>query len=264
MPFRIAVVQFKIAHLDPEKNFRRIEDFIRKAKQQRADVVVFPEDCITGSIFGDLSKLDRGEVLPRFQKLAKAYGIDIVTGSCMRETPQGNYNTGFYVDAKGKVLAAYDKTHLYPSEVRFLKPGNGAHVFKTRHGKAAIVICWDMLFPGLFADLKKQGVEIIYCPSYWYQEIAQGIPGHHPQSESRLLDALCLARSVEANAAMVYANAAGSQTYPNGEKDTLIGHSQIVLPGTDVLKRLQHSREGIFVQEVDLHILKHVKKVYHG
>lgn len=264
MPFRIAVVQFKIAHLQPEKNFRRIERFIQKAKQKQANVIVFPEDCITGSIFGDLSKLDRGEVQPRFQKLAKAYGIDIVTGSCMRQTTKGNFNTSFYIDARGKVLMEYDKTHLYPSEHRFLKSGLGSKVFKTAYGKAALVICWDMLFPDLFADLKQQGVEIIYCPSYWYQEIAETIPGHHPKSESRLLDALCLARAVETNAMMVYANAAEIQKYTDGSQDSLIGHSQIVLPGKDAIKRLMHCRETMFVEEINLAVLKQTKKVYHG
>jgi predicted amidohydrolase len=57
MSVQIAVVQFKITHLQPELNCQRIESFVEKAKERQAQVIVFPEDCMTGSIFGDVSRL---------------------------------------------------------------------------------------------------------------------------------------------------------------------------------------------------------------
>jgi omega-amidase len=264
MSFRIAVVQFKIAHLEPEKNFKRMEEFVRLAKDKNAQVVVFPEDCVTGSIFGDLSKLDREQTTcKRFQELAKKYQIDIVTGSCMEGTPEGNFNTSYYINAQGIVLAQYRKNHLYPSECSFLKPGTDAPVFETAYGKAGIVICWDVLFPEIFQRMKAQGVQIIYCPSYWYSEIAESMAPHNPRSEEQQMDAMCLVRSLETNAIMVYANAAGEERYTNGTKDTLIGHSQIVMPVLGPLKRLNHHREQMFIQEVNSSFLEESKKIYH-
>jgi predicted amidohydrolase len=46
---RIAVVQFEIAQQDTPKNLERIEMFVRQAAEQKANVVVFPEDCVTPS-----------------------------------------------------------------------------------------------------------------------------------------------------------------------------------------------------------------------
>ncbi|MEK7632261.1 MAG: carbon-nitrogen hydrolase family protein [Patescibacteria group bacterium] len=260
---RIAVVQFRITHLDTEANFTRIEEFIQRAKSDLADVVVFPEDCITASIFGDLTKLDTDRtVRDRFRSLAKKYAIDIVTGSVMEKTEEGNFNTSYYIDFEGNVLGTYRKNHLYPAEYRFLNPGTDAPVFETRFGRAGIVICWDVLFPEIFERIRKQGVQIVYCPSYWYREIAESMAEYNPRSEEQLLDALCIARSVETNAALVYCNAAGVMTFPNGSTDTLIGHSQIVMPVLGAIERAEHNEESMITQSIDLTLLDGSARIY--
>lgn len=265
MSCRIALVQFQIAHLERGVNAERIERFIQQAVAQQAQVIVFPEDCMTGSIFGDLSRLDTtGETRSLFQKLAETYRIDIVTGSVMEGGKEGNFNTSYYIDAQGTVLARYRKNHLYPSEYRFLQPGHEVPVFDTAYGKAGIVICWDMLFPEIFERLKAQGVQLIYCPSYWYREIAESMSQINPLSEEQQMDALCVVRSIETNAAVVYVNAAGEQVYSNGSKDTLIGHSQVTMPVFGALCKLDHHDEELIVQDVDLAYLAQSAKIYHA
>lgn len=260
---RLAIVQFTIAHQERETNFKRIELFIESAAQQKANVIVFPEDCITGSIFGDLTKLDRTHAnRDAFCALAKKYHIDIVTGSSMEAVPEGNFNTSYYINAQGEVLGTYRKNHLHPSEYSFLSPGTEAPVFQTAYGKAGIVICWDMLFPEIFERMKRQGVEIIYCPSYWYREIAQSMAEYNPESEEQLLDALCLTRAVEANAVLVYCNAAGVMKNPNGTVDTLIGHSQAVMPVLGGIKRQTTNEERMLVVKLDLGLLKKFGEIY--
>ncbi len=263
MSIRIAIVQFHITHLDPEKNFQRIEQFMKQASDDGTNIVVFPEDCITGSIFGDLSKLDRGQSNKmRFQTLAKKYQIDVVTGSSMEGTDEGNFNTSYYINAQGETLGMYRKNHLYPSEHTFLSPGTEAPIFETAYGKVGIVICWDMLFPEIFQRLKAQGVQMIFCPSYWYQEIADPMTSLNPCSESQLLDALCLTRAVEANAALIYCNAAGVMTNPDGSIDTLIGHSQVVMPAIGPLQRIDGNNERLLITDLDLSHLIETEKIY--
>lgn len=265
MKVRIAVVQFKIAHQNPPKNQKRIERFIAKAARKKADAVVLPEDCIMGSIFGDLLKIDTtGAARAFFVEMAKKYHIDIVTGTRMERSPEGDLSMSYYINARGEILGSYAKNHLYPSERAFLKPGTEAPVFQTAFGKAAIVICWDMLFPEIFERIKKQGAEIIYCPSYWSREIPHAMPVRDKLSEERLLDALCITRAMETNTVLVYANAAGVQKYKDGSIDTLIGHSQVVMPALGAIKRLNHHREAMFIQEVDTDLLAHSAKIYHA
>lgn len=265
MKLTVAVIQFEITQGSPETNWEHIEQYIVQAAEEQAQVVVFPEDCITGSIFGDLTKLDTTQAaLKRWQELAVKYRVDIATGSVMEGTPEGNFNTSYYVDFKGEVLGQYRKNHLYHSESSFLSPGTEAKVFETQFGKAAIVICWDMLFPELFESLRSQGVQIIYCPSYWYREIAGAMGKENDRSEEQLIDALCLTRAVETNAAMIYCNAAGTAKYENGSVDTLIGHSQVVMPVLGTLHKLRHHHEKSFIQTIDLNDLRKTMKVYRG
>lgn len=260
---RIAILQFKITHLDQAKNMERIEQFIQDAVHTRAQVIVLPEDCVTGSLFGDLTKLDKNHVnREAFRVLAQKYGIDIVTGSSMEGTADGNFNTSYYINSEGEVLGTYRKNHLYPSEYSFLNPGTHAPVFETRYGKAGIVICWDMLFPEIFERMRRQGVEIIYCPSYWYREIAESMAEQNPESEEQLLDALCVARSVEVNAALIYCNAAGVMENPNGTKDTLIGHSQAVMPVLGHVARQTDNTEALLIVDLDLGLLKKSAEIY--
>lgn len=261
--FNIAIVQFSIVHLQPKTNIARIEQFIQKAKAQDSQVIIFPEDCMTSSIFGDLSYLERENIfLHQFQDLAQKYKIDIVTGSWMKETPTGAVSSSSYINSSGEVLGTYHKNHLYLSETKFLNPGTEVCVFDTAYGKAGIIICWDIMFPEIFERMKKLGVQIVYCPSYWFKEIAGEGLKYNPNCEEQHLDALCLARAVENNIVFVYANAAGVMTFPNGSTDTLVGHSQIAIPIAGAVAKMDNNEESMIVQKVDMSFLEIAGREY--
>jgi predicted amidohydrolase len=50
MKVKIAVVQFEINQYKPDYNLMRAEKFIAQAADSKADIIVFPEDFITGPI----------------------------------------------------------------------------------------------------------------------------------------------------------------------------------------------------------------------
>ncbi len=261
--FNLALVQFFTVHLRSDINLARAEQFIQKAKEQNAQVIVFPEDFMTSSIFGDLRYLDRNDNFrSKFQTLAQKYQIDIVTGSWMEERPTGNVNRSGYINKNGEILGVYDKNHLYLSEGNFLKPGTEVSVFDTEFGRAGIIICWDILFPEIFERMKQLGVQIVYCPSYWYKEIAGVGLKYNVNAEEQHLDAVCLTRAVENNILFVYANAAGVMNFPNGSIDTLVGHSQICLPMAGTIAKMDHNNEEMIVQKIDLSFLEMAEKQY--
>lgn len=271
MKIKIAVVQLEIVQLKPEKNLKRIETFIKKAKTKKAQVIVFPEDCITGAIEdevtgvkGDYKKwLDKSQTIKKaFQKLAKKYQIDIVSGSCTELVKKHIFNTSYYINAKGKILGTYHKNNLYKSERPFITPGKAVCVFKTAWGKAGIVICWDIMFPEIFQKLVRAGVRLIYCPSYWFRGISEETDKYNHREQEQQIDALCIARALETESVFVYTNAAGTAYYQNGTKDILIGHSQITMPILEVVKKIKNNRENMFVQEIDLALLDKAEKVY--
>ncbi|MFA6132097.1 MAG: carbon-nitrogen hydrolase family protein [Patescibacteria group bacterium] len=273
MKIKIAVVQFKIAQLDPQKNYQRLEQFVKKAQAKKAQIVVFPEDCISGSIEdcatgeknGFKKWLDTdGQTKKFFQGLAVKYNIDIVSGSNTELVGKKIFNTTYYIDSQGKILGQYRKNHLYKTERSFITAGNKTSVFKTAWGKVGLAICWDITFADIFKKMSKAGVKMIFCPSYWWRGISEDAYTLNRRYQEKAIDALCLTRAFETKSVFVYANAAGKAVYKNKTSDVLIGHSQITMPILGVVKKLNHNWESMFIQEVDLGLLDKAKKIFHN
>ena len=251
---RIAIVQIEIAQGDMKANLARMGLFIARAKKRKADVVIFPEYALTGSVKGRPHLIDSGGNYRKiFASLAKKHKIDIVAGSFVEKSGGRPYNTSCYFDKSGRLLGAYRKNNLWHSERGRLSRGNGAAVFDTRFGKAGIAICWDLANPMLFRKMAESGARIIYVPSFWSDA---GISNRG--TESRNIDALCHARAFENECALVYANAAGIY----GPGDTLVGHSQLAAPPKGALGKLSHNREGMLLADLPAKFLDRAAKVY--
>src|SRR6266702_2238894 len=62
MHIKIAVVQFDIQQLASEANLGKAEHFIKEASSQQAQIIVFPEDFITGPLSGKRAFADYEKV----------------------------------------------------------------------------------------------------------------------------------------------------------------------------------------------------------
>lgn len=258
---RVAVAQFEIAQYKPDNNLKKAEEFIKKVFG-KADIIVFPEDFVTGPIESRHSLASKdGKFLRFFQNLAQKFKIDIVPGSIIIEKDGKLYNTAYYIDNTGKVLGEYQKINLWHPERSHFEAGDKINVFDTRFGKVGLAICWDLIFPEPFREMAKQGAEIIICPSYWCYGDSAPVNAVNLNAEIDGVDALCIARAYEDNVIMVYCNAAGNIQI-GSYKDRLIGHSQITAPILGVIKKLDHNKEELFISEVDLSILKDSESVY--
>ena len=134
MEFRIAVAQFSIRQLDPELNLKRAEIFVKKARKRNANVIVFPEDFITGPLRGNMRQYadSVGKYPKYFQRIAKKHKIDIVAGSIIENQNGKFYNTSYYIDRTGKIKGKYRKINLWHSERNYLTAGEKIKVFKRR------------------------------------------------------------------------------------------------------------------------------------
>jgi predicted amidohydrolase len=261
MKLTIAVVQFAIEQFAPEHNLKKAEQFIREVASQ-AHIIVFPEDFITGPLNGEERFADyQCRYVKHFQKLAVTYGIDIVPGSIIEGDDAGLYNTTYYIDKTGTIRGKYRKVNLWIPEREYLSPGNEIPVFQTSYGKVGLIICWDLIFPEVFRAMARQGVEIIICPSYWcFEDAGMGMQ-HDANAEIKLVNALCVARAFENEVILVYANGAGAGI-SREIAEHLIGQSQITVPFKGALTVLNHTREEMFIQEVDLDILHDAEQTY--
>ncbi len=148
---KAASVQFNHAHGDKEANFYKIRQYIKEAASKDADIIVFPEMCITG--YWHVRHLAREEVaalaepVPSGQstrellKLAAEYDINIGAG-LIEEGDDGNfYNTYIVAMPDGKI-ASHRKLHCFINEN--MSSGSEYTVFEIREGwKVGILICYD-------------------------------------------------------------------------------------------------------------------------
>jgi predicted amidohydrolase len=259
----IAVIQFRIQQAAPAENLRKAERFIQQAAGQ-ADIIVFPEDFVTGPLNGDARMADfEGRYVQHFQQLARKYAIDIVPGSIIEGNQAENrlYNTTYYIDRQGEIRGRYCKVNLWHPERGYITPGNEHPVFDTDYGKVGLIICWDLIFPEVFRAMLQRGVELVFCPSYWcFEDAGIGLK-HDLNSEVQLVNALCTARAFENEIAVIYANAADDEGSPE-RHERLIGRSQIAVPFKGPIHRLDHTHEELFIQTFDTAILKDAESAY--
>ena len=158
MKLKIAVVQFKIKNYCPEENLKKAERFVERGKFSKANIIVFPEDFVTGPIERKRELADsKNKYRKFFQNLARKHKIDIVPGSVIEKDESGLHNTTYYIASDGKVKSRYRKVNLWHPERAHFTPGHKAPVFSTKYGKVGLIICWDLIFPEIFRKMAKGG-----------------------------------------------------------------------------------------------------------
>lgn len=112
-----------------------------------------------------------GPTVERMQAVAKKHGMVLIVPIYERAMTGVYYNTAAVIDADGKLLGIYRKSHipyLHPGfyEKFYFKPGNlGYPVFETAVGTIGVYICYDRHFPEGARILGLRGAWIVFNPS---------------------------------------------------------------------------------------------------
>jgi NAD+ synthase (glutamine-hydrolysing) len=166
MPLKIALAQLNLAVADIQSNTRKILAIAAQAKQQQADLVVFPELCVTGYPPEDL--LFRSDFIQQAEQAVAEIaenltGITVVIGF-PRYRDGRLYNTAVALH-DGKTLAEYQKQAL-PNygvfdEQRYFTAGEQTSLFTIKESRLALTICEDIWRPGIIAKNCSDGADII-------------------------------------------------------------------------------------------------------
>jgi len=116
-------------------------------------------------------KIPDGPTVKKFQDIAKKYNMVCIVPIYEVEHTGVYYNTAAVIDADGKYLGKYRKTHIpqvAPGfwEKYYFRPGNlGYPCFDTAYGRIGVYICYDRHFPEGARALGLNGAEIVFNPS---------------------------------------------------------------------------------------------------
>lgn len=153
--------------------------FVEAAASQGVQMLCFQEIFTTPYFCAEqqtrwyeaVEKVPDGPTVKLMQEVAKQYGMVLIVPIYEEEISGIYYNTAAVIDADGKYLGKYRKTHIphvAPGfwEKFYFRPGNlGYPCFDTAFARIGVYICYDRHFPEGARCLGLNGAEIIFNPS---------------------------------------------------------------------------------------------------
>lgn len=168
----IATCQFEVGG-DVHQNLSHILRQIRKAKSGCADVVHFPECCLTGYGGIQLDSIKREDyehldpAIEKVKSLAGQLGIYVILGSHYFTSDSEKPRNGLLViNANGEIETRYDKRILTGTEGTmdhlYYHHGEKPIIFLLKGVKCGLVICHEWRYPEFYREYKRLGAEVIF------------------------------------------------------------------------------------------------------
>jgi len=244
----LALAQISSQRGNKKENLKKIEELTLQAKKQAADLVIFPELCLTGYVVKDqlyeLAETIPGPSTRRVEELARKTGMHVVFGmpELSEKTRATMFNTAVFVGPEG-VIGKYHKmylpTHSVFEEKRYFRPGYETAAFDTPIGKIGLCICYDLFFPEVTRLTRLAGAQLIVCISA------------SPSVRRSYFEILTAARALENTSYLAYVNLVGVE-----DGLQFWGGSRLVSPTGDIVVRAKYDEEDFVLCEVDFKDLK--------
>lgn len=182
----VSVVNFHPIWGEKERNLKRIGEYIESEAKKGADIIVFPELCLTGYDDEDTDGfgLGHGENLQKaVQEKMQSRQAETIPGPSSEyigeitksnqvyaafgmsekrlDTPDAIYNSVAVCGPEG-VIGSYQKIHIPPGEMYWATPGNTPFMFDTPWGPVGVQICFDTyFFPEITRYYRAKGTRLL-------------------------------------------------------------------------------------------------------
>jgi len=239
----IALAQISSKRENKKANLRKIEELTIKAKEQAADLVIFPELSLTGYVVRDqiyeLAETIPGPATKKIEGIARKTGMHVIFGmpELSEKTKATIFNTAVFIGPKGfigKYRKMYLPTHSVFEEKRYFRPGYQTAAFNTALGNIGLCVCYDLFFPEVCRLTRLKGAQLIVSISA------------SPSVRRSFFEILTVARALENTAFLAYVNLAGVE-----EGLQFWGGSRLVSPTGDILAKAKYDEEDFVTCEVD-------------
>ncbi|MBO8161575.1 MAG: carbon-nitrogen hydrolase family protein [Thermosipho sp. (in: Bacteria)] len=243
----IAAAQFNPLPGKFEYNLNKYIDFINKAGEEGAMLILFPELSLTGYTY-DLEILEKGieffkEAKEELLRLSRKYNMAIVGGTPRKVL--GKFRNSIFVIKKKKEILFYDKTHLFRKEKEIFEPGERFLVFKFNGIKFGVLICYEIGFPEISRILTLNGAQILLASFAFGKE------------RKHIYEIATRARALENGSYLVTSSTSGKGIM------NFLGNSRIVGPDGEILINAR-KKEELIVHNIDISILDYYRFVEEG
>jgi N-carbamoylputrescine amidase len=247
---------------DRDENIATADGLVKAAAAKGAKIILLQElfetlyFCQTEKPehFQLATELEKNPAVMHFSRLAGELEV-VLPISFFEKKNQAHYNTVAIIDADGRVLGIYRKTHIPDGpgyeEKFYFNPGNtGFRVWKTRYATIGIGICWDQWFPEAARCMVLQGAEILFYPT------AIGSEPADPMRDSMEAWQICMRGHAAANFTPVVAsNRIGTESSGNSSV-TFYGSSFIAGSTGQLLAEADRSAGTAITAELNLDDIK--------
>jgi predicted amidohydrolase len=230
---------------------------MREAVSDGADFVLTPEvtNCVSNSRSHQRNVLkhqDDDPTLTGLRDEAARLGVTLLIGSLAlkAEPPEERFaNRSFLIGTDGKIVAQYDKLHMFDVQVTETEtfresagfaPGDRAVVAETEFGRVGLTVCYDIRFPYLHRALAQAGADILTVPAAF-----------SPATGPMHWEPLLRARAIETGCFVLAPAQVGAHSVSTGKPRTTYGHSLAVSPWGEVLLDAGQS-QGVHFVDLDM------------
>lgn len=240
---RIALAQINSKRQSKKENLQKIEEFTKKARNQAADLIVFPELSLTGYVMRD-QVYEQAETIPGpstriIESISRRNGIAIVFGmpELSKKAKATIFNTAAFVGTRGligKYRKMYLPTHSVFEEKRYFRPGHQTVTLNTALGNIGLCICYDLFFPEVCRLTRLKGAQLIVVISA------------SPAVRKNYFEVLTTARALENTAFLAYVNMVGVE-----DGLQFWGGSRLIGPTGDLLAIAKYDQEDLVVCDLN-------------
>lgn len=174
MLLKVATCQFPTS-ADIGKNLQYVLRQICKAKDQGADVVHFPEACLSGYAGHDIASYREfnwrqlAKSTPHVLALAKELEVWVLLGSTHKLTGKNKPHDSVYiVNDRGELVDRYDKMFCAgdrlgkTEDLVHYSSGNHFSVFNIKGVRCGVLLCHEYRYPELYREYKRKGVQLVF------------------------------------------------------------------------------------------------------
>ncbi|MHC4457445.1 MAG: carbon-nitrogen hydrolase family protein [Planctomycetota bacterium] len=245
--YRIAVCQFEPVFLDKHFNLEKMEDLAQRSVAAGAQLVIFPECCVTGYAVGKqahemikqaevVKGSEKGPSILRLEKLSNELNLQLIFG-IPELVNDSVYNSAVHIIPEYGVVSSYYKIHMWETEGKVFKTGEEFGMGNGPAGSLGFLVCYDLEFPEVARILRLKGAQLLVVST----------ANMRPWEESQRVYAR--ARAMENCVYVAIANCIGK----SGSTE-FFGGSIIVDPYGNVLTEAG-TTEAVLVADINLELI---------